>query len=363
MNNCPICLSRTATIFQLKDFPVLISSLPENFKLKKIKLLDDLYIEKCLNCGFISNRKQKTDFYKNLYTNTPKFQTKKSHSHWRKIFEKIKPNNILEIGGGINNIGSILGKKTNLSVLDYSMEEIQSNIKKSNIKVIKKEIKEHLNDYIDDVYDAVFMSHVCEHIPDISDFFDLLLKSKACRNAKLFIEIPSFSFYSKYAPYYLFNFEHCSHLNTRYLKVIMDRFDYKLTEYFSTGEWSNALCYVFQKSNDSTPVKTEMEFSTSQIILNFERSIKEMTSSIDKLLKGYDRKVALRKGSGGAANLLMYYLKKESLEFFKLVPTDKIRIGNIMSSTKQKVVSDQSFGNFIELNPYSPKGYISGTCN
>ena len=187
MNNCPICLSRTATIFQLKDFPVLISSLPENFKLKKIKLLDDLYIEKCLNCGFISNRKQKTDFYKNLYTNTPKFQTKKSHSHWRKIFEKIKPNNILEIGGGINNIGSILGKKTNLSVLDYSMEEIQSNIKKSNIKVIKKEIKEHLNDYIDDVYDAVFMSHVCEHIPDISDFFDLLLKSKACRNAKLFI--------------------------------------------------------------------------------------------------------------------------------------------------------------------------------
>ena len=85
-----------------------------------------------------------------------------------------------------------------------------------------------------------------------------------------------------------------------------------------------------------------------------------MTSSIDKLLRSFDKKIALRKGSGGAANLLMYYLKRESLEFFKLVPTDKIRIGNIMSSTKQKVVSDQLFDEFIELNPDSPKGYISG---
>ena len=58
--------------------------------------------------------------------------------------------------------------------------------------------------------------------------------------------------------------------------------------------------------------------------------------------------------------MFMYYLKKESLEFHKLLPTDNIRVGNIMSSTKQKVVSEESFDEFIELNPDSPKGYISG---
>ena len=38
-----------------------------------------------------------------------------------------------------------------------------------------------------------------------------------------------------------------------------------------------------------------MECSTSELIINFERSIKEMTSSIDKLLRSFDKKVALKK--------------------------------------------------------------------
>ena len=140
MNNCPICSSLTETVFQLKDFPVIISSLPEKFNLKRIKSLDDLYIEKCINCGFISNRKQEADFYKNLYTNTPKFHAKKSQIHWKKIFEKFKPKNILEIGGGINNIGSILNENTNLSVLDYSIEEVELNQKKQILSSLRKRL-------------------------------------------------------------------------------------------------------------------------------------------------------------------------------------------------------------------------------
>ncbi len=361
MNNCPICSCRTETIIQLNDFPVFISSLPENFNLKSIKLLDDLYIEKCLNCGFISNKKKNKEFYRNLYTNTPKFHTKKNHLHWKKIFEKYKPKNILEIGGGINNLSSILDGKTILSVLDYSIEKDTSKFKKTNIKFIKEEIKEHLNNFTGSLYDAVFMSHVCEHIPDISNFFELLLKSEACKNAKLFLEIPSFYFYSKYAPYYLFNFEHCTHLNTHYLKTIMNRYQYKLTDYFSVGKESHSLCYVFQKGNEIKLPNDFEECSTSKLIINFDRSIKQMTSSIDKLLRSSDEKVALKKGSGGGANLFMYYLKKESEEFSKLVPTDEIRIGNIMSSTKQKVTTGESFDKFVELNPESPKGYISGS--
>ena len=160
------------------------------------------------------------------------------------MFSRLKPKNVLEIGGGINNLGPILNKKTNLSILDYSVEIDQSNHKKTNIRFIKQDLEEHLKGFSGDVYDVVFMSHVCEHIPDISNFFDLLLKSEACRNSKIFIEIPSFEFYSKYAPYYLFNFEHCTHLNTYYLKNLMDRYHFKLSDFFSIGAHSHALCYI-----------------------------------------------------------------------------------------------------------------------
>lgn len=362
MNNCPICSSHTETVLEFNDFPVIMPSLPKDFKLKNIKPLGDLYIEKCLKCGFISNKKQKAEFYKHLYTNTPKYQAKKNHIHWKKVFDRVKPNNVLEIGGGINNVGSILEKKTSLSVLDYSIENDQKIISNINIKFIKQDLKKHLNDYSGDVYDVVFMSHLCEHIPDVSNFFDLLLKSEACRNAKILIEIPSFDFYSKYAPYYLFNFEHCTHLNTFYLKTIMNRYDYNLSESFSIGKNANALCYVFEKVDNFLIAKNnENKNNSTQLLLNFERSIKNITTSIDRLIKSLDKNIALKKGSGGSANLFMYYLKSESEDYLKLVPTDNIRIGNIMSSTNQRIINNNSFDNFVELNPDSLNGYNSGS--
>ena len=361
MNICPICLNRTETVLELTDFPVIMPSLPLDFKLENIKPLGDLHIEKCLKCGFISNKKQKAEFYKQLYTNTPKYQAKKNHLHWKRIFDRFKPINVLEIGGGINNVGSILDKKTRLSVLDYSIENEQKRFSDINIKFIKNDLKKHLNDYSGSAYDVVFMSHVCEHIPDISNFFDLLLKSEACRNSKIFIEIPSFDFYAKYAPYYLFNFEHCTHLNTSYLKSIMNRYDYNLSEYFSIGKNSYALCYVFENMNKGFSPKNDESKNTNQLILNFEKSIKNMTTSIDRIIKSFDQKLALKKGSGGSANLFMYYFKKESDDYLKLVPTDTIRIGNIMSSTNQIISIENSFDSYVELNPDFVNGYNSGS--
>ena len=357
MNSCPICLSPTETILKFNDFPVLMPSLPEDFKIKHIKKLDTLEVNKCSNCGFISNKKQSEDFYKNLYSNTPKYYAKKNHTHWEKIFDKFRPKNVLEIGGGINNLGSILKEKTCLSVLDYSFEKDSISLINPNIRFIKDDLKNHLNKFSESTYDAVFMSHVCEHIPDITNFFDLLLGSEACRNAKIFIEIPSFDFYSKFAPYFLFNFEHCTHLNTYYLKNIMNRYNYKLIEQFTIGKNSYALCYVFQKDFNFKLSNNYEEISTNQLIKNFQGSLNKMTSSIDKLLRNFDRKIALKKGSGGSANLFMYHFKKESEEFFKLVPTDKIRIGNIMSSTNQRIIIDKSFDTSIELNPNLLDGY------
>ena len=75
-----------------------------------------------------------------------------------------------------------------------------------------------------------------------------------------------------------------------------------------------------------------------------------MTTSIDRYIKRIDQKIALKKGSGGSANLFMFYLKNESDDYLKLVPTDNIRLGNIMSSTNQMIVSENLFNNFIELN-------------
>ena len=85
-----------------------------------------------------------------------------------------------------------------------------------------------------------------------------------------------------------------------------------------------------------------------------------MTTSIDRYIKRIDQKIALKKGSGGSANLFMFYLKNESDDYLKLVPTDNIRLGNIMSSTNQMIVSENLFNNFIELNPYFENGYHSG---
>ena len=64
-----------------------------------------------------------------------------------KTFDRFKPINVLEIGGGINNVGSILDKKTNLSVLDYSIENEQKINCNENIRFIKQDLKEHLNDF------------------------------------------------------------------------------------------------------------------------------------------------------------------------------------------------------------------------
>ena len=123
------------------------------------------------------------------------------------------------------------------------------------------------------------------------------------------------------------------------------------------------LYVIFQKGNNFKINNHYEEISTNQIITNFERSIKNLTSSIEQLLRTFDKKIALKKGSGGAANLFMYYFQKESKDYTKLVPTDIIRTGNIMSSTNQIIKSDKSFDTFIELNPYSKKGYNSGSLN
>ena len=37
MNNCPICNSRTETVLELIDFPVIMPSLPEDHEIKKNK--------------------------------------------------------------------------------------------------------------------------------------------------------------------------------------------------------------------------------------------------------------------------------------------------------------------------------------
>ena len=47
----------------------------------------------------------------------------------------------------------------------------------------------------------------------------------------------------------------------------------------------------------------------TKLIQNFERSIKNLTTSIDRYIKRIDQKIALKKGSGGSANLFMFYLK------------------------------------------------------
>jgi SAM-dependent methyltransferase len=210
---CPVCAgAKSAEILHRQGF-----ILPQGHILKKAEKYD---VVSCDSCGFVyadTSIPQKT--YDRYYADMSKYETGCSrvdtgrYMSQARLIKQFLPGNdqkVLDVGCG--NGGLLLALKKlghkNLAGLDPS-EKCAGNIRKSGIKGFAGTIFCH---NIPGKYGMVILSHVMEHVRDVSGAMDKLA-GLLNENGLLYIEAPDASSYADnyVVPYYYFDTEHINH--------------------------------------------------------------------------------------------------------------------------------------------------------
>ena len=181
---------------------------------------------------------------------------------------------ILDIGcarGGLLTTLKFHGYN-NLTGLDPSLNCV-NQVKAQGIKAIQGGLFEEnfLEVSLDQTFDCVIVSHVIEHVYDLTTAIKNSL-SFVKMGGLLYIEVPDASRYTQYyiAPYHYFEFEHINHFDEHSLSNLMSRYK---CEYVISGkkdlQHSNVVYYpavysVYQKMG--------MHGNQREILPNFDVS-------------------------------------------------------------------------------------------
>ncbi len=312
---CEVCLnSKSAEILHRQSF-----ILPQGHILEKAREYD---IVSCNECGFVyadTPLKQKT--YDSYYEKMSKYELDYSkadisrYMSQAKLIKSFLPHeNLKVIDVGCGNGGLLMALKQlgqkNITALDPSVKCI-SNIKKAGIKGFTGNLFGNTGA---EKYDMVILSHVMEHVKDVSRALDKVL-NMLNENGMLYIEVPDASSYADnhVVPYYYFDTEHINHFEeTSLINLGMHKglrvinLGKKLID--ASARVKYPAIYVLYKRTAETASWNSYAKARVKAYIKLSAADKKVLGTIDELLK-IKKKIVI----WGAGNYTMRLLDNSPL--------------------------------------------------
>jgi hypothetical protein len=194
------------------DVPVYINNIKLNI-VNDIKLGSNIQIFFCSNCNFYySDSGNSQEDYNNYYKEFNNYKKGEIYSDKDErcnnyLMNKLQNNNI----NSIIDYGSGNGKLKNLLSECFDVEEYDIGMEKINKK-----------------YDCLILSHVLEHIYDISNFIDEISRN-INNNGLLYIEVPNAEYYDNIVdicPLQEINIEHINFFSKYALSKLLMKHNY-----------------------------------------------------------------------------------------------------------------------------------------
>lgn len=229
-NNSLLSDNAMETLFVIKDFPVSMSCIPENFSNEKVL---DMEFQICKKTGIIQLKKYPT--FDDMYISAHNSSTGKV---WNDLFElmaektlnivdKINNPKILEIGGGALLLASKI-LKNNTNIEKYDIFEKNSSLKYSTDERIHL-IEEYFdsNTRISYKPDIIIHSHVLEHVWNPVEFISAI-KDISCNYHCFIVPNLQVTFEKKYTN--AINFEHNFFITEPYIDTILHNNNFEIIE-------------------------------------------------------------------------------------------------------------------------------------
>lgn len=226
MKTCPVCQSINSKLLHEQDFVLM-----NNQDIRH----DEIFL--CKKCGIVfTDVNTNTNYFNQLYQDNSKYSNSsgsggdKRYSIKRnrqlaieisKYFPLLKNKPVIDIGCADGELLNELGKLgfNNITGVDPSEKSLQNVDSSSNFKLLKGFLG---NIKTSQKYSLVILSHVLEHIYNISDAINNL-KDLIANDGRLYIEVPDANRYCDYfvSPFHFFDMEHINHFTINSLKNLV----------------------------------------------------------------------------------------------------------------------------------------------
>jgi SAM-dependent methyltransferase len=296
---CPICDNQKGEILHKQFFSLRSDSpLPSEYE-----------VVFCTGCGFVyADTPANQAVYNEYYTLLSKYEDLviasgsgiENYDYNRLEFtadtiKRILPDfssAILDMGcanGGLLRSLKQLGYH-NISGIDPS-KICNKHVTSLGINCVEGDIFSTTFNQISEKFDCIVLTHVLEHIYDLSKAIDNL-SAKLNKNGILFIEVPDASRYSDYyiVPFYYIDCEHINHFDHTSLSNLVtskgftqietSNIEFKVTESKSYP----AVYSAFQKTEGSISGEMKPSYSTKESFLKFLEQSKNNDEN-DKIIK------------------------------------------------------------------------------
>lgn len=227
MRNCPICYKSYSSLMNIMDIKLSL--------VNEINLNNNLHVKLCNDCCFyFSDSNNTQDDYNNYYLKFNNYQQQnycldkdiKCVDFICKNINNDKIKTIIDYGSGNGAVVNLLKSQ------NFTVDNFDIGMKTTNIK-----------------YDLLILSHVLEHIFNLSEFINTITKN-INDDGLLYIEVPNAEYYDKFTdicPLQEINIEHINFFSKYSLnKLLVQNNYYAITlidDYFTI---KNSKYYVIR---------------------------------------------------------------------------------------------------------------------